>query len=123
MFIMGNPDHNGNYFGRWSDGTPYTLSSNRTGHIRFSGSRVTLAPGESASFGGLTWQDDEFNSNGGGGMGEKSPLHPSLLPSNRPANVLVYVGGDSEKVICGNMDSNIIFRNGETYTISLASLR
>ena len=64
VFIMGNPDHNGNYMGYWSDGTPYTLSSNRTDHIRFSGSSVTLAPGEIASFGGLTWQDADCGASG-----------------------------------------------------------
>lgn len=122
VFVMSNPDHNGNYFGRWSDGSPYTLSSNRTDHIRFSGSSVTLAPNDKVTFGGLRWQDSEFNVNGqGGGMGEKSPLHPSLLPSNRPRNVLVYVDGNSEVVLCDNMDPNIIFRDGETYTISLSS--
>ena len=90
VFIMGNPDHNGNYFGRWSDGTPYKLSSNRTGHIIFS-SPLNIGAGETLSFGGLRWQDDEFNVNGqGGGMGEKSPLDPSLLPDNRPRNVLLY---------------------------------
>ena len=118
VFVMGNPDHNGNYMGFWPDGSPYTLPSNRTDHITFSGSPVTLAPGEVASFGGLTWRDSDC----GAGMGEKSPLNPSLLASvNRPRNVLVYVNGNSEIVLCDNMDPNIIFRNGETYTISLSS--
>ena len=119
VFVMGNPDHNGTYMGYWADGTPYTLPSNRTDHITFSGSRVTLAPGEVASFGGLTWRDADC----GAGMGEKSPLHPSLLASvNRPRNVLVYVDGNSEIVLCENMDPSIIFRDGETYTISLSSV-
>ena len=55
-------------------------------------------------------------------MGEKSPLDPSLLASvNRLRNVLVYVDGNSEIVLCDNMDPNIIFKDGETYTIVLSS--
>ena len=55
-------------------------------------------------------------------MGEKSPLDPSLLASaNRLRNVLVYVDGNSEVVLCDNLDPSIIFRDGETYTIVLSS--
>ena len=47
-FVLGNPDHNGNYMG-WQG------AYNKTGHIRFSGSSETFGVGETKSFSGLTW--------------------------------------------------------------------
>ena len=118
MFVMGNPDHNGNYLGYWPDGSIYDGVANETDPIRFSNSPVTLAAGEERKYYGLRWLDG----NTGMGMGEKSPLDPRhLSAANRPRNVLVYVDGDSETVLCDNMDPSIIFRDGESYTIRLSS--
>ena len=113
VFVLGNPDHNGNYFGG------YQGSYLRTGHIRFYGSSVSMAPNQRQVFSGLTWRDEDT----GLGMGETSPLNPSLLGvAQRPRNVLVYVGGDSEVVLCDNLDPSTIFREGENYTITLSSV-
>ena len=110
VFVLGNPDHNGNYLG-W-DG-----AFNHTAPIRFSNTAVTLAAGETKTFNGLTWKDDESES----GMGEKSPLDPSLLAdAKRPRNVLLYVDGNYEVVMCDNMDTSIVFEEGKTYDIVIS---
>ena len=104
-FVLGNPDHNGNYMG-------WLGEYNTTGHIRFVNAPVTIGPGQTASFNGLTWDDD------GSGMGEKSPLDPSLLYlADRPRNVLLYVNGISDTILANNMDPSIIFEDGQTYAI------
>ena len=105
MFVLGNPDHNGNYLG-W-DG-----SFNHTDPIRFSGSAVTLAAGETRTFDGLV----------GDFMGEKSPVDPSQLEAaNCPRNVVLYVNGSIENVLCDNMDTSLIFEEGGTYEIDITS--
>ena len=112
VFVLGNPDHNGNYFGGYAG--PYL----NTSHLRFSNSSVTLAPGETKSFGGISWRDGDT----GQGMGETSPLQSSLLGrAQTKSNVLVYVDGNSEMVICDNLDSSIVFKEGGTYDIYLSS--
>jgi hypothetical protein len=104
-FVLGNPDHNGNYLGWMGE-------YNTTSHIRFIQAPVTIGPGQTATFNGLTWNDD------GQGMGEKSPLDPSkLYLADRPRNVLLYVNGVSETVLANNMDPSIIFTEGGTYDI------
>lgn len=113
VFILGNPDHNGNYFGN------YTGRYVRTDHITFS-SPVTLAAGETKSFDNISWRDSDT----GLGMGGTSPLDPSLLTDiGRRSNVLLYVleqdgTKNSEIVICDPMDKNIIFQNGQIYSIT-----
>jgi hypothetical protein len=52
-------------------------------------------------------------------MGEMSPLNPALLGiAQRKSNVLLYVGGDSEVVICDNMSPGEVFVNGGTYSVT-----
>lgn len=104
-FVLGNPDHNGHYLGWMGE-------YNTTSHIRFIQAPVTIGPGQTATFNGLTWNDD------GNGMGEKSPLDPSkLYLADRPRNVLFYVNGVSETILANNMDPSIIFTEGGTYDI------
>ena len=116
VFVLGNPNHNGKYFGTYQG--PYL----RTDHIRFSDSSVTIPAGETRTFSGLSWRDGDT----GLGMGEMSPANSAQLEiAQRNSNVLVYVTeldgtANSEIVLCTPMDPNTIFRNGETYTISLA---
>ena len=112
-FLLGNPDHNGTYLG-WEG------SYNYTDPIRFSGSSVTLAAGETKTFYGLTWRDEET----GSGMGEKSPLDPSqwASPTNN-RNVKLYVGGSDEVVVCDNMDPSIIFKEGGIYSVVISSAK
>ena len=110
-FVLGNPDHNGNYMG-WAG------IYNKTGHIRFSDSSVTFGVGETKSFGGLTWNDE------GNGLGEKSPIDPALLSStDYHHNVAVYVGGNGEVVYCENLDPNIVFTEGGVYDIYLSRVQ
>ena len=116
VFVLGNPNHNGKYFGTYQG--PYL----RTDHIRFSDSSVTIPAGETRTFSGLSWRDGDT----GLGMGEMSPANSAQLEiAQRNSNVLVYVTeldgtANSEIVLCTPMDPNTIFRDGETYTISLA---
>ncbi len=111
VFILGNPDHNGNYLG-WEGFYNYT------DHIRFSDSAVSIPTGGSRTFNGLTWCDTDT----GRGMGEKSPLNPSLLEAAKsPRNVLLYVDGNSEIVLADNMDSSIVFQDGGTYNVVIRS--
>ena len=111
VFILGNPDHNGSYLG-WEG------SFNYTDHIRFSNTTVTLAAGETKTFNGLTWKDDES----GFGMGEKSPLDLNLFETaGCSRNVLLSADGKNDVVMCDNMDPGIIFRDGGTYDIIISS--
>ena len=106
-FTLGNPDHHGNYFGWYG---PYT----GTPHLRFSNSAVTLGAGETRTFYGLTWRDDEI----GWGLGGKSPADADqLAASERPRNVVLYIGGNSEIVLCDNMSPSIEFEEGGVYDI------
>jgi hypothetical protein len=105
MFVLGNPDHNGNYLG-W-DG-----AFNHSDPIRFSDTAVTLAAGETKTFEGLK----------GDFMGEKSPVDPTQLEAAKcPRNVVLYVNGNIGDVLCDNMDTSIIFEEGGIYEINITS--
>ena len=105
VFVLGNPDHNGNYLG-WQG------SYNRTDHLRFS-EPMTIYPNESKHFSGLRWSTADNQ-----GMGEKSPLDPSMLSQvGYPRNVLLYVDGRSDTVLADNMSPTIIFEDGQTYNV------
>ena len=54
---------------------------------------------------------------GGEGLGGRSPLNPSLISSNR--NVFLLVNGKTNVILVDNMDYNIEFSNGQTYTITI----
>ncbi len=106
---LGNPDHNGNYLGWYGayTGTP---------HLRFSPGEVTLAAGETRTFYGVTWRDEET----GCGFGGKSPADTAeLAVSGRPRNVLLYVGGNSEVYLCDNMSPDIELQEGGVYDITI----
>lgn len=116
-FILGNPDHNGNPLG-W-DG-----NYNRTDDLWFSDGQVTFAAGETKTFTGLTWRDKDT----GCGLGEKSPFDASDLPIYSDdgsvayaRNILLYVDGNSSVVLCDNMSSSIIFKDGGMYDIVIKS--
>ena len=103
-FVLGNPDKNGYYHGRWDDGSIYTLAYNRE-QSSF-GSYITLGAGESR----LVYVS--------GPLGGRSPLDPSLLYiAERLSNILLYIGNNSEVVICENMNPNIVFQNGGIYNV------
>ena len=106
-FVLGNPDHNGTYLG-------WLGQYNTTSHIRFAPGAVTIGAGQSATYSGVSWVDADS----GCGMGEKSPLDPSkLYLADRPRNVLLYVNGISDTILANNMDTSIIFEDGQTYAI------
>ena len=103
-FVLGNPDKNGYYHGRWDDGSIYTLAYNRE-QSSF-GSYITLGAGESR----LVYVS--------GPLGGRSPLDPSkLYIAERLSNILLYIGNNSEVVICENMNPNIVFQNGGIYNV------
>lgn len=101
VFVLGNPDVYGNYYG-WEG------VYNRTDHLSFNTGALTLGSGESRV---VTIR---------GELGNRSPLNPALLTTaDRPRNILLYVGGNSEIVLADNMDSGIVFQNGESYNINI----
>lgn len=115
-FVLGNPDHNGTYYGG------YRGNYLRTDNIYFSNNQVTLEPGESKTFYGLSWRDADT----GCGLGETSPLNPSILPIlddnggvAYARNVLIYIDGRSDQILCDNLSNSIIFQNNETYNIAI----
>ena len=119
-FVLKNPDEDGRYVG-------WTGLLNRTDHIMLQNG-LTLSPGEERTFTNISFgqtatiYDANGNIIGEGewGLGRRRCLDPSLLSqAGRPRNVLVYVGGDSEVVLCDNMDPNVVFVEGGTYTITL----
>ena len=110
-FILGNPDHYGNELG-WSG------LYNETDHIVFSDSPVILAADEKRVFTGVSWCDEDTQQ----GLGRKSPAtEEQLAATERPRNVLLYVNGISEIVMCENMSSDIEFEDGKTYDIVITS--
>ena len=103
VFILGNPDVYGNYYG-W-EGT-----YNRTDILPFNTGALTLGPGETRV---VTIS---------GELGGRSPLNPSLLSTvGCPKNILLYDGGNSEVVLADNMDSGLVFQNGQTYNVVITS--
>ena len=116
-FVLGNPDHNGTYFGG------YQGLYIRTDNIWFSSAAVTIGIGQTLSFSNLLWQDGDT----GCGLGETSPLNAGYFPIRDDTggiayagNVLIYTESRSDVAICDNLSSSIIFKEGETYTISIA---
>ncbi len=116
-FVLGNPDHNGVYYGG------YTGHYLRTDNIWFSNGSVTLAAGETMTFYNLTWQDADT----GCGLGETSPLDPAYLPIYADdggiayaRNILLYIDGRSDLILCDNMSSSIVFQEGGVYDISIS---
>ena len=122
-FVLGNPDHNGNYFGGYPG--PYI----RTDNIWFSGSEgnpnpITLNPGENRTFTNLSWRDADT----GLGLGETSPLNPNQLPIlddqggiAYARNILIYTDGRSDVTLCDNLSANTVFQDGSVYDISITS--
>ena len=110
QFVFANPDKNGNYHGTNDDGSPYTGTYNRSGHLRFSTSPVTIQAGQSMTF---AMNNVE--------IGGRNPLEPSkitwTIDKRAPRNVMLYVDGNSSTVLADNMDPNIVFVNGGTYDI------
>jgi hypothetical protein len=118
-FVLGNPDHNGNYFGG------YMGTYIRTDNIWFSSSPVTMAPGETRTYYNLSWQDADT----GLGLGETSPLSPSYLPIRDEnggiayaGNVLMYTEGRSDLLLCDYLSANTVFQDGGVYDISISSI-
>ena len=118
-FVLGNPDHNGNYFGG------YMGTYIRTDNIWFSNSPVTMAPGETRTYYNLSWQDADT----GLGLGETSPLSPSYLPIldenggiAYAGNVLMYTEGRSDLLLCDYLSANTVFQEGGVYDISISSI-
>ena len=113
-FVLGNPDHNGTYYGG------YTGTYIRTDNIYFPGGAVTLNPGETVTYNGLSWRDADT----GCGLGETSPLDGSYFPIlddtggiAYAGNVLLYTAGRSDVLRCENLSSGIVFQEGGVYDI------
>jgi hypothetical protein len=118
-FVLGNPDHNGNYFGG------YMGTYIRTDNIWFSNSPVTMAPGETRTYYGLSWRDADT----GCGLGETSPLDGSYFPIlddtggiAYPGNVLLYTSGRSDVLRCNYMSSGTVFQEGGVYDIVVSRI-
>ena len=116
-FVLGNPDHNGTYYGGFRG------DFFRTDNIYFSPTSIVLGAGETRRFTNLSWRDADT----GCGLGETSPLNPGRLPIlddhggiAYARNVLMYIGGRSDLVLCDNLSSNIVFKDGETYDIVIS---
>ena len=114
-FVLGNPNRDGSWFAGWSGG--YYI---RTDNIYFSNNTITMAPGETRTFSGLTWQDADS----GCGLGGASPLSSNYLPVYADdgsiayaGNVLIYTNGRSDVTLCENLSSDTVFQNGSTYRI------
>jgi len=100
--VLSNPDVDGTYHG-WNG------SYNRTDRIVFSNSAVTLAVGESRT---VTLSGELYR---------RSPAGDNALAeAGSRSNVILYVGGVSEVVLCSKLSSSIVFQNGGTYNVSLA---
>ena len=114
VFIIGNPDKDGNYMGS------YTGRYVRTDHITFNNGTITLQNNQTASFNNVSWRDTDT----GLGMGGTSPFDPALLSDiDRKSNVLLYVyeqdgTKNSEIVLCDSLSKDIVFENGQTYNIT-----
>lgn len=113
-FVLGNPDHNGNYFGG------YTGTYIRTDNIWFNNGSVTLAPGETRTYYSLSWRDADT----GLGLGETSPLSANYFPIYDDkggiaytGNILIYTDGRSDVTLCENLSSSTVFQEGGTYDI------
>jgi hypothetical protein len=118
-FVLGNPDHNGYYFGGWEDF--YYI----TGDIKFSSIPVTLAPGATKMYVNLSWKDEDTVC----GLGETSPLSPKYLPIYREdgstsyaRNVLLFTGGHSDLILCDNLSESIVFQEGGMYNIVIRKI-
>ena len=109
-FVLGNPDVYGNYHG-WNG------AYNRTGHIPYSYSTVTIGNGDMQTF---SVSSDE--------LVNRNPIDPNLLPAvGYSKNVYLYVTepdgtANSEIAICNNMAPNV-FQNGDTYDIVISAFR
>lgn len=117
--VLANPDTKGRYHG-------WTGVYNRTPHIRFAPSKVTVKAGGThrATF---TYDDitEEImdakgtvvETNLRNGLGFRRPLDKSLLSvANRKSNVLLYIGGDSEVIVCDPLPADV-FEDGKAYTV------
>ena len=131
VFVLANPDVYGNYHG-WRG------EYNRSDHIYFTQQpgvhlnkqiyyanpeqpnkslcqRLTIPAGESRLVYAEDLYVDRYDLIGGVG---RSPLDPSWFWfAERKSNVLLYIDGNSEAVICDPMDTSIIFQNGGTYNV------
>lgn len=106
VFVLANPDKKGNYYG-WEG------AYNRTGHIRFCSSAVTIPAGGSKVF-SVDATNPELVLRG------RNCLDPDLLSvAGRPRNVLLYVDGNSEIVLADNMDPDIVFEDGGNYKLTV----
>lgn len=107
---VGNPDSRGVYNG-WAG--PY----NQTTHFNFSNAAVTIGSGESRTFNNCTPLLDANN-----GIGFKRPAtQEEISDSGSARNVKLYIGGISEIAVADNLNSNIVFENGGTYTVNISS--
>ena len=102
VFVLANPDKNGKYHG-WEG------VYNRTEHIYFSQTEVTLEAGT----------EQTFNQVEAPGLGGRNLLSEELLPqSGRKTNVLLYnPEGESGIIKPQNLSPDIIFENNGSYTI------
>ena len=118
QFCLANPDKAGKYHGKNDNGTPYTGSYNRTGRLKFSTAKVTIPAG-----GSKTFTMSRVVIDGNEGLGGRSPLHPSkitwTIEKRAPRNVMLYVNNNSSAILADNMDPNIVFAEGGTYTVTL----
>lgn len=113
-FVLGNPDHNGTYYGGFRG------DFFRTDNIYFSPTSIVLGAGETRSFTNLSWRDADT----GCGLGETSPLNPGRLPIRSgdggiafARNVLIYIGGRSDVILCDNLSGSLIFQQDGMYDI------
>ena len=122
-FMLRNEDHNGNKF---FNGNPdaYVRTDNIV--LVAGGDNIPIIAGDTKTFSNLSWEDEDT----GYGLGEASPLDQSFFPIYSDdgsiayaRNVLIYnTAGDSDKILCDFMSSNVVFQEGGTYDLTITSI-
>ena len=103
-FVLANPDKNGEYHG-WNG------LYNRTDHIKFSNSQITIGRGQSRV---ITIVSDQID-------GRSPASREAAASGGYSSNVLLYVGDNSSIVKCDMMATNYVFQNGGSYNINIIS--
>ena len=133
-FVMANPDRNGFYYGANADGSAYKGFYNRWSlALTGNGGKITIPAGGEKTFSlrpiaysnifnqdGTPYGSDVANGFGGRNLVSKADLDKNgWNPSRGYSNVLLYVDGDSDKVVPDFMDASVVFEQGKTYTATI----
>jgi len=133
-FVLANPDRNGFYYGANGDGSAYKGWYNRWSlALTGNNTKITIPAGGEKTFSlrpvsysnifnsdGTPYGKDIANGFGGRNLVSKADLDKNGWNSSRGySNVLLYVDGDSDKVVPDFMDSSVVFEQDKTYTATI----